>query len=332
VIFDCHARKSPGDESLQPRRDRKLKINPMPQIPLKSCTTSWPLSGFADEAGEASDVQIAALQRAGFKHIDLRGVDGHNISVLPPTPAEAIQKKLDAAGIRVAMFGSPIGKLDIADDVNIDLDKLKHLGGLAPIFGCKAVRIFSYYNKAARPAMEWRRESLARLRQLRDLAEELGLVLYHENESHIFGDTSENVLAIAHELRGNAKPGEAGAFRMIYDFDNYNRTGKDAWQIWLEQRDFVDAFHLTDSDAQGQHVPVGAGIGGVRDILADALARGWKGPVSLEPHLQHSAAVMATGPSGEANQKYSEMSAPDAWQAAAAAAKDLLAAIKAPVM
>ncbi|MCC7192548.1 MAG: TIM barrel protein [Phycisphaeraceae bacterium] len=304
----------------------------MTTIALKSCTTSWPLSGFADEAGEASDVQITVIKRAGFRHIDLRGIDGHNISQLPLNKAEDIQRKLAAANISVAMFGSPIGKIDITDDMQMDLAKLTHLGKLSEIFSCKAVRIFSYFNKTNRPLAEWQSESLTRLKMLRELAEELGLVLYHENESHIFGDTSKNVRVIAREIRGDAKPGEAGAFRMIFDFDNFNRTGKDAWTIWQELRDYTDAFHLKDSDVSGQHVPVGAGVGRVREILADALSRQWHGPLSLEPHLQHSAAVIATGPSGQANRKYSEMTPADVWNLAAEAAKLILGQIKAPVV
>jgi sugar phosphate isomerase/epimerase len=306
-------------------------------IALRDCSNSWPVSAFADEAGPSCEAQIAALQRAGYKHIDIRGIDGHNISALPVDKAEGIRKKLDAAGITVAMFGSPLGKIDIADDMKIDLDKLAHMGKLREVLGCNAVRIFSYYNKDNKqsPAV-WKAESLSRLKQLRDLAGELGLVLYHENESHIFGDTSENVLAIAKELRGPGKPGSNATFRMIYDFDNYNRTNKPAWNIWLEQRDHVDAFHLKDSDAAGHHTPVGQGIGGVREILADALARGFVGPFSLEPHLQHSPAVLATvaetGMDSKANQKFADMSAADCFHAAASVATKLLGELKAPVV
>ncbi|MCE9590604.1 MAG: sugar phosphate isomerase/epimerase [Planctomycetes bacterium] len=297
-------------------------------IPLRSCSTTWLLSAFADEAGDACDVQIAALKRAGLRHIDLRGIDGFNISALPLDKATAIRKKLDAAGITVGMFGSPIGKIDIADDFKIDLDKLRHLGALADVLGCRSVRIFSYFNKQNAPADKWRAESLTRLRGLRDLAVELNLTLYHENEAHIFGDKSADVTTIARELRGH-KPG--GPFRMIYDFDNYNRTGQEPWSIWLEQRDAVDGFHLKDSDASGAHVLIGQGSTKSRDILADALSRGWAGPVSLEPHLKHSKAVMATGPSGKANVQFAEMSEGDCFHAAAQAAVTLLGGLKAPL-
>ena len=94
-----------------------------------------------------------------------------------------------------------IEKIDIEDDFQIDMGKLRQLGELAPILGCNAVRIFSYYNRENRPADRWRAESLDRLRRLRDLAGEVGLVLYHENESGIYGDACERVLVILNSRR-----------------------------------------------------------------------------------------------------------------------------------
>src|SRR5690606_31788276 len=133
----------------------------------------WVLSAFADEAGGAIDEQIAALKKAGYRFIDPRGVDGHNISALPLEHAEQVRKKLDDAGIAVHMFGSPIGKIDIADDFSTDLNRLRHMSKLQPILGCNAVRIFSYYNKQKAPFDQWQAEALRRLRALRDLAGEL---------------------------------------------------------------------------------------------------------------------------------------------------------------
>ncbi len=285
---------------------------------------SWKLSAFADEAGGSCDEQIAALQRAGLRYIDIRSIDGHNVTVLPLDHARQVKEKLDAAGITVAMYGSPIGKIDIADDVESDLQKLRHLGELIPILGCNAVRMFSFYNKENRPHDEWREESLQRLRQLRDEAEKLGLVLYHENERHIFGDLAEDVLTIARELR------DGKTLRLIFDFDNYNQSGENVWENWLKLRDDTDAIHLKDSKEK-QHVPVGQGTGFVREILADAVARGWQGPLSIEPHLSHSGAVAATGPSGVANQEYGKMKPSESFHAACQAAKELLAEVGAPV-
>lgn len=281
---------------------------------------TWILSAFADEADGQVSEQIRALQQAGYRYIDLRGVNGYNITELPEDEARRVREQLDAAGIRVCMFGSPLGKIDIADDFEIDHNKLKHLGKLKDILGCERVRIFSYFNKEGAEESAWRAESLRRLAQLKATAASLGLELYHENESHIFGDVCDRVEVIANELYGDN-------FKLIFDFDNYNRCGDDVWDNWLRLRDRSDAIHLKDSNAEGMHVPVGQGNGKVREILADAVARGWSGPLTLEPHLTRSAAVIATGPSGQSNEALKDMGPFDAFQVGAGVARELLDAV-----
>lgn len=282
----------------------------------------WLVSAFSDEAGGSCDTQIAALQRAGLKYIDIRNIDGHGITALPLDAAREVKAKLDDAGIAVNMFGSPIGKIDIADDAQSDIDRLRHLGELAPVLDCRAVRMFSYYNKAEVPHEEWKRESVARLTQLRDEAEKLGLVLYHENERHIYGDLCDDVLELA-KLRNDH-------FKLIFDFDNYNQSGENVLTNWDRLSDVTDAIHLKDSK-DFQHTPVGQGGGFVREILTDALARGWSGPLTIEPHLSHSGAVAATGPSGIANEQFSKLPATESFHIACEVALQLMKEIGAPV-
>lgn len=287
---------------------------------------TWTLSAFADEAGPSKEQQIDALRRAGLTCIDLRNVEGHNISALPIELARTVKSKLDEAEITVGMFGSPIGKIDIADDFDIDVQRLEHLGAMARIFECNAVRIFSYYNGQDQPFERWHAKAIDRLRQLRDRAAKLGLVLYHENEAEIFGDHCDQVVLIADELC------DGEVFRLIFDFDNFDRSGDDVWACWQRLRDRVDAIHLKDSTREGQHVPVGRGAGKVRQILADARSIGWEGLLTLEPHLKYSEAVLATGPSGQPNQVLKHLSEVECFHVAAVAAKELIDQVGAVVV
>ena len=84
----------------------------------------------------------------------------------------------------------------------------------------------------------------------------------------------------------------------------------------------VDRFLASLRDERQLSAHTGAGY--AREILSDALQSGWNGPLSLEPHLNHSGAVAATGPSGEANQEFKNMSAEDCFHVAAQEAKKLL--------
>jgi len=278
----------------------------------------WTLSGFADEASEKSSEQAQATVDAGFKSVDLRNVDGHNISELPIDKAEAIRKTLDDANVSCTMCGSPIGKIDITEDFDIDVKKLRHLAKLRDVFNCDKVRVFSYFNKTEKPMAQWEAEAMRRLRELRDLAGELGLLLYNENEREIFGDRIEQVCTIA-TLRDGVGP-----FRMIFDFDNFNQSDEDVWEAWEKLRNATDGFHLKDSKRDKTHVPMGTGDTYAEKILKDAVSRQWVGHVAMEPHLMHSAAVMATGPGGKANEAFADMTGHDMYVAAAGYVKDLL--------
>lgn len=292
---------------------------------------AWTFSGFADEAATDIDAQIKVLTDGGMNMIDLRNLDGFNISELPLDHAETVKAKLDAAGIGVGMFGSPLGKIDIADDMAIDLKKLRHLALLADIFDCKKVRVFSYFNEKGGTPEDFEKHSLQRLAQLKELAGELSLSLYHENERDIYGDVCDHVLKIVEALRDPGPAGSEGTFRMIFDFDNYNQCSENVWDNWLKLKDVSDAFHLKDSDPDCQHVPIGEGAGYAKEILSDALASGWSGHLGLEPHLAHSPAVMATGPGGVANQALADMNDVECFAFAIDKAKGLLADIGASI-
>lgn len=289
---------------------------------------SWILSAFADEAAAAITEQIEVLNAAQIDHIDLRNVDGINIVELPIDHAERVKKQLDDGGIKVCMYGSPIGKIDLADDFEIDIKRLKHLGELKNIFGASAVRMFSYYNKKrGGDDATWQRESVERLLKLADLAGELGLVLYHENELGIYGGMLEQVCA----LRDLVHAKNPEHFKMIFDFDNYNQNGDDVWADWQELGASTEAIHLKESKRQPdggyQHVPAGEGDGHIPQILADLAKRGWEGPLTLEPHLARSQGVLATGAHGRPNAALADMSEKEVFLVAAEAARKLLAAV-----
>lgn len=291
---------------------------------MQQLPTGWTLSAFPDEAGASLDAQIEAARRADLQFVDLRSLDGCNIAVFPLAGAREAKRKLDDAGLAVGMFGSPIGKIDINADFDSDLQKLRHLAELAPLFGCRAVRIFSYYNAQGTPKNDWQSAALDRLGRLRDEATSLDLKLYHENERHIFGDLGDDVLTLAQSLR------DGGTFCTIFDFDNFNQSGENVWDTWLKLRDVTDAIHLKDSHEK-QHTPVGMGSGQVREILQDAQSRGWNGPLAIEPHLSHSGAVALTGPSGVANQEFGKMKSHESFAVACKAATELLQEVGATV-
>ena len=172
------------------------------------------LCAFADEASVLLDGQIAALKENNIKYIELRGVDGTNVSKLTLDEAEEYAKRLSDAGIKVYSIGSPIGKIKLADDIEAHMEKLRHTCRLAKIFGTDKIRMFSFYE-----AYEDEERVYELLSRMVAIAREESVKLYHENEKAIFGDTAERVLKIMENVEGLC---------YVYDPANFLEVGEDA--------------------------------------------------------------------------------------------------------
>lgn len=275
------------------------------------------LSAFADEAADSAQAQVHALLSAGITWIDPRSVGGINICKLPVRTAEKFRAMLDEAGIRVGMYGSPIGKTDLSDKLDIELERLDHLARMRDVFEAGSVRIFSFYDKEDNEPEAREQMTLARLVALRDRAAQLGLMLYHENETGVFGDAPEDILKLA-QLR------DGKAFGLIYDFANYLRTGAEPWATWQQLGPVTDALHFKDQTRSGDHVPMGKGDTLAPRIVADAIKSGWAGPCTLEPHLYMSEAVRATNVHGQGDPALAKLSREEVFQVAADAVHQLL--------
>ena len=73
---------------------------------------------FADEASSMIDEQICAMKRNNLNGLEIRNVDGVNISDISIDKAKEVKKKLDDADLGVWSIGSPIGKIGINDELN----------------------------------------------------------------------------------------------------------------------------------------------------------------------------------------------------------------------
>ena len=71
------------------------------------------LSAFADEYSENFTEQLEALKKFDISHLEIRGVDGKNVSALNKEEVKTAKAKLDDYGIKLSAIGSPIGKLQM---------------------------------------------------------------------------------------------------------------------------------------------------------------------------------------------------------------------------
>ena len=103
------------------------------------------LSAFSDEAGNSIEEQISALKRNGIALMELRSIDGKNVAEFTEEEAKSYQKQLEENGISVWSLGSPIGKININDDFDKEIEKLRALLEVGKILGAKCIRLFSFY-------------------------------------------------------------------------------------------------------------------------------------------------------------------------------------------
>ena len=244
---------------------------------------------FADEASGQIDGQIAAMQRNGLNGLEIRGVDGQNISDITIEKAREVRQKLDDAGLCVWSMGSPIGKIGIEDDdFAAHLDKLRHTLVLADVLGAKNLRMFSFY-MPANEAAQWKNKVFDQVGEMLRVAEGSGIAMCHENEKGIYGDNAQRCFELL-----KAFPQMDG----IFDPANFVQCGQDTVEAWKLLRDRIKYLHIKDALEDGKVVPAGKGIGNVRAILDDFRVRGGSA-VTIEPHLSVFAGLKDLERAGE---------------------------------
>lgn len=231
------------------------------------------MAAFADEASRELEGQIAAMERNGISMLEIRFVGEDNISAVSVDKAKEIRKALDAHGLSVWSIGSPTGKVALNKDFGPHLDKFRHQLELAEILGAHHYRLFSFYETD---------ESAAcfdlvceRLNRFVEAAQGTGVVLCHENEKGIYGDTAAKCAKIHQAIP---------ALKAIFDPANYLQCGEVILPAWELIAPYVEYLHIKDCNAEGKVVPPGTGLGNLPALLKKYADQGGK-VVTLEPHL-----------------------------------------------
>ena len=232
---------------------------------------NFKLAAFADEADGRISEQIKAMTANDIDYLEIRGVDGENISDISKEKAREVRKQLDDAGIAVWSLGSPYGKIGICDNFAPHLDKFKYGLELAKILGAEHIRIFSFYVPSDEEA-SCKDEVMRRLEQFIFAAEGSGVTLCHENEKGIYGGTAircEEIHRVFPQLKA------------VFDPANFIQCGQDTIEAWKLLAPYVEYMHIKDAMADGSVVPAGKGIGNLPYLLEN-----YNGSVlTLEPHL-----------------------------------------------
>ena len=230
---------------------------------------------FSDEASADIDSQIKALIRNNLQGMEIRNVDGTNVYDITAEKAKEVKNKLDANGLCVWSVGSPIGKISITDDFGKHLDKFRHTLEIAKILDSHNIRLFSFYTPKRKNPDDYKNEVIDRLGQFCQVAKEYDIVLCHENEKGIYGDTGERCLEI-HKVLPDIKG--------VFDPANFVQCGVDTLNAWEMLKDYVYYMHIKDALPSGFVVPAGKGAGNVQKIVQEYISLGGTN-FTIEPHL-----------------------------------------------
>ena len=233
------------------------------------------LCAFADEAAADLRGQIAALERNGISLLEIRGIDGENISDISLAKAREVRRMLDDAGVAVWSVGSPIGKYPLSEPLRPHLDTFLRTAELAEALGASKMRIFSFFTEMCADAEREKDEVLCRMRTILERAPS-GLTLCHENEKEIFGGSIENCLLLHRELPG---------LRAVFDPANFVQCGEDAEGAFEALAPYIEYMHAKDARADGANVLCGDGAGKLPLVLRKYAENGGE-VVTLEPHLK----------------------------------------------
>lgn len=236
------------------------------------------LSAFADEIDMDLGIQMEVLKQYGINYIEMRGVNGKNISDLTLEEARVIKQELDANGFKISALGSPIGKINITDAFESEKQKFIHTLALAKVLGSKYIRMFSFFMPQGESPEAYREEVMNRWQQYIALAKDSGITLLHENEKDIYGDTKERCKELFKTL------GYEG-MKATFDPANFVQVGEDTLEAFDLLKDEVVYMHIKDAKINGEVVPAGYGAGQIEILLKRLKDRGYEGFVSIEPHL-----------------------------------------------
>lgn len=235
-------------------------------------------TGFTDEVSPQLDRQIAAAKSNGLSFIELRAVDGCNVSDLKPETARAIVEKLQDAGLSVSSLASPIGKTRLDEPFAPVAERMRRLVELSDILSAGRIRIFSFYPPSGVNPDDCSEEVIDRLGRLLEIAADGGVTLLHENEKGIYGDRHERCHILLKAFDGK--------LRGIIDPANAVEVGDDPLAAMDLLEPWIDYLHIKDCRRDDHRiVPAGHGDGGIEQLLRIFAVKPAPRFLSLEPHL-----------------------------------------------
>ena len=246
-------------------------------------TVNIKISGFADEISTDFEKQMKTVTELGMHYISLRSAQGKSIADY--STKEVQEKLLPLLGkyqVGVSSIGSPVGKVEIEDTEGFEIQKtqLEELCKISQILKCKYIRIFSFFMPKGENADDYTDAVIKKVTEFVKIAEKYQVILLHENEKDIYGDTGARCKKLLDAVNSSS-------LMAAFDFANFVQCGEDPESCWNLLRPYIKYIHIKDAMYEnGINVVCGTGDGKIKQLLKQALYQeNYQGFLTLEPHL-----------------------------------------------
>jgi len=256
------------------------------------------LTGFADEAANSIDGQIAVLKQLGWNAIELRAVDKTLAHDLPEKEFDKVVAALEKNEITVPCLGSSIANWGVPMTAPFEETKtvVKRTIERMQRLNTNLVRIMSYKvieDASGRIAEDQMvDERMQRMNWICQSFLDQEITPVHEN-CHTYGGMSyEHTLLMLEKVPG---------LKLVFDTGNppitadgrkdYPYPMQNALEFYQHVKEHIVHVHIKDAylgeDGKTQHFCYpGEGKGDVKEIVSDLVKGGYSGYYSMEPHME----------------------------------------------
>ena len=253
--------------------------------------------GIGDEGANSIDGQIQAAQELGWKLLEPRGVEvpgfaKANFHDLPDEAFDLAVRKLESRGHRrllLRLHHHELGQEGRATPSTSPSPRSSAPSRACSGSGAKYIRIMSF--KPGDDEYRIPAEVFRRVKEVTNRFLDAGLQPVHENCMNYGGMSWQHALELLDKC-----PGLKWVFDTANPIFNPDRSKpkpwpkQDPWEFWTHVRDHAAHIHIKDATwnpakNDADYNWPGEGQGRVRDILKDALARGYDAGLSIEPHM-----------------------------------------------
>ncbi|OAS21813.1 sugar phosphate isomerase/epimerase family protein [Paenibacillus oryzisoli] len=264
------------------------------------------LGVLTDEVSPDFEKALNWIAEQGLKHVEVRVVNGVNVSALADDLIVDIRKMVEERGLYVSAIASPLFKCALdpkrfvesgdtfgqkEQGVEEHFEKLDRVIEIAKGLGTTRIRIFSFWREL--DPQQHRDEIVHHLKRAGDIAVKAGMMLLLENEPSCNGGFAEEVAALVTAIN-------SPAVRGLWDPGNEAYGAREAFPSGYQyMKNALAHVHLKDAyirqDGTPKCVPLGSGDAAITAQIKALEGEGYAGLYTIETHFVPEGGSQLTG-------------------------------------